>query len=238
MTTKIKIGIVGATGYTGVELLRLLSSHPNAEVTAVTSRSEAGIAVADYFPSLRGIYDLTFQTPEEAGLDLVEVAPNAKPPVAKLMDYGKYKYEAAQKARDARRNQANTQLKEIRFRLKIDDHDFGVKKGHVERFLSAGDKVKVMIMFRGREQSRPEAGVRLLQRLAEEIGDLATVESMPRQDGRNMTMVLAPTKRKADALTEQRKRREAERAERRGKRAERASKDQARVAADKADEQD
>ena len=80
---------------------------------------------------------------EEAGLDLVEVAPNAKPPVAKLMDYGKYKYEAAQKARDARRNQANTQLKEIRFRLKIDDHDFGVKKGHVERFLSAGDKVKV-----------------------------------------------------------------------------------------------
>lgn len=175
---------------------------------------------------------------EEAGLDLVEVAPDAKPPVAKLMDYGKYKYEAAQKARDARRNQANTQLKEIRFRLKIDDHDFGVKKGHVERFLSAGDKVKVMIMFRGREQSRPEAGVRLLQRLAEEIGDLATVESMPRQDGRNMTMVLAPTKRKADALTEQRKRREAERAERRGKRAERASKDQARVAADKADEQD
>ena len=172
------------------------------------------------------------------GLDLGEFAPNAKPPVAKLMDYGKYKYEAAQKARDARRNQANTQLKEIRFRLKIDDHDFGVKKGHVERFLSAGDKVKVMIMFRGREQSRPEAGVRLLQRLAEEIGDLATVESMPRQDGRNMTMVLAPTKRKADALTEQRKRREAERAERRGKRAERASKDQARVAADKADEQD
>lgn len=175
---------------------------------------------------------------EDAELDLVEVAPNAKPPVCKLMDYGKYKYEAAQKARDARRNQANTQLKEIRFRLKIDDHDFGVKKGHVERFLSAGDKVKVMIMFRGREQSRPEAGVRLLQRLAEEIGDLATVESMPRQDGRNMTMVLAPTKRKADALTEQRKRREAERAERRGKRAERASKDQARVAADKAAEQD
>ena len=95
---------------------------------------------------------------EEAGLDLVEVAPDAKPPVAKLMDYGKYKYEAAQKARDARRNQANTQLKEIRFRLKIDDHDFSVKKGHVERFLSAGDKVKVMIRFRGREQSRPEAG--------------------------------------------------------------------------------
>ena len=162
---------------------------------------------------------------EEAGLDLVEVAPDAKPPVAKLMDYGKYKYEAAQKARDARRNQANTQLKEIRFRLKI------------ERFLSAGDKVKVMIMFRGREQSRPEAGVRLLQRLAEEVGELATVESMPRQDGRNMTMVLAPTKRKSDAVNEQRKRREAEREERRGKRAERASKDQARVASQEADAQ-
>lgn len=165
---------------------------------------------------------------EEAGLDLVEVAPDAKPPVAKLMDYGKYKYEAAQKARDARRNQANTQLKEIRFRLKIDDHDFGVKKGHVIRFLEAGDKVKVMIMFRGREQSRPEAGVRLLQRLADEVGELATVESMPRQDGRNMTMVLAPTKRKADALTEQRKRREAERSERREKRSERAARDEAR----------
>jgi translation initiation factor IF-3 len=174
---------------------------------------------------------------EEAGLDLVEVAPDAKPPVAKLMDYGKYKYEAAQKARDARRNQANTQLKEIRFRLKIDDHDFSVKKGHVERFLSAGDKVKVMIMFRGREQSRPEAGVRLLQRLAEEVGELATVESMPRQDGRNMTMVLAPTKRKSDAVNEQRKRREAEREERRGKRAERASKDQARAASQEADAQ-
>ena len=174
---------------------------------------------------------------EEAGLDLVEVAPDAKPPVAKLMDYGKYKYEAAQKARDARRNQANTQLKEIRFRLKIDDHDFSVKKGHVERFLSAGDKVKVMIMFRGREQSRPEAGVRLLQRLAEEVGELAIVESMPRQDGRNMTMVLAPTKRKSDAVNEQRKRREAEREERRGKRAERASKEQARAASQEADAQ-
>jgi translation initiation factor IF-3 len=167
---------------------------------------------------------------EEAGLDLVEVAPDAKPPVARLMDYGKYRYEAAQKARDARRNQANTQLKEIRFRLKIDDHDFAVKKGHVERFLGQGDKVKVMIMFRGREQSRPEAGVRLLQRLAEEVSELGTVESMPRQDGRNMTMVLAPTRRKADAVNEQRKRREAERAARRGKQAERSSRDQARGA--------
>ena len=132
----------------------------------------------------------------EAGLDLVEVAPTAKPPVCKLMDYGKFKYEAAQKARNARRNQANSQLKEIRFRLKIDDHDYETKKGHVVRFLEGGDKVKVMIMFRGREQSRPELGVKLLERLAEDVTEMATVESMPRQDGRNMTMVLAPTKRK------------------------------------------
>lgn len=161
---------------------------------------------------------------EEAGLDLVEVAPNARPPVAKLMDYGKYKYEAAQKAREARRNQANTVLKEIRFRLKIDDHDYETKKGHVERFLNGGDKVKVMIMFRGREQSRPEMGIRLLERLAEDIGDLGVVESAPRQDGRNMTMVLAPTRKKSDAKHEQRKRREAERQAKRDRQAERSAK--------------
>lgn len=169
---------------------------------------------------------------EESGLDLVEVAPEARPPVAKLMDYGKYKYEAAQKARDARRNQANTQLKEIRFRLKIDDNDFRVKKGHVERFLAQGDKVKVMIMFRGREQSRPEAGIRLLQRLAEEVGDSAIVESLPTQDGRNMTMVLAPTRKKADAMTEQRARRQEQREARRSKHEERAQRIAQRKAAD------
>ena len=141
----------------------------------------------------------------EAGLDLVEVAPNARPPVAKLMDYGKYRYEADQKAREARRKQAHTQLKEIRFRLKIDTHDYETKKNHVERFLKAGDKVKVMIMFRGREQSRPQAGVRLLEQLAEEVAELGHVESSPRQDGRNMTMVIAPNTSKADV---QRKRRQ------------------------------
>ncbi|WP_255371991.1 translation initiation factor IF-3, partial [Cellulosimicrobium sp. CUA-896] len=143
---------------------------------------------------------------QDADLDLVEVAPDARPPVAKLMDFGKFKYESDMKAREARRNQANTVLKEIRFRLKIDPHDYGTKKGHVERFLAAGDKVKVMIMFRGREQSRPEMGVRLLQRLAEDVAELGFVESMPKQDGRNMTMVLGPVKKKADAKSEQRKR--------------------------------
>ncbi|MFV0253169.1 MAG: translation initiation factor IF-3 [Beutenbergiaceae bacterium] len=142
----------------------------------------------------------------EADLDLVEVAPDARPPVAKLMDYGKFKYESDMKARDARRNQANTVLKEIRFRLKIDPHDYGTKKGHVERFLKGGDKVKVMIMFRGREQSRPEMGMRLLQRLAEDVAELGHVESTPRLDGRNMTMVLGPNKKKSEAQREQRRR--------------------------------
>ncbi|WP_245862549.1 translation initiation factor IF-3 [Phycicoccus duodecadis] len=144
----------------------------------------------------------------EADLDLVEVAPMAKPPVAKLMDFGKYKYEAAMKAREARKNQVNTVIKEIKLRPKIDPHDYGTKKGHVVRFLGGGDKVKVTIMFRGREQSRPELGFRLLQRLAEDVIELGTVESAPKQDGRNMVMVLAPTKKKAQAMAEQRKRRD------------------------------
>lgn len=148
----------------------------------------------------------------EADLDLVEVAPMAKPPVAKLMDFGKYKYEAALKAREARRNQVNTVIKEIKLRPKIDPHDYGTKKGHVERFLNAGDKVKVTIMFRGREQSRPELGFRLLQRLAEDIAELGYVESAPKQDGRNMIMVLGPTKKKAEAKAAQRRQKEDRRA--------------------------
>ncbi|MGV8965488.1 MAG: translation initiation factor IF-3 [Cellulomonas sp.] len=142
---------------------------------------------------------------QEADLDLVEVAPDARPPVCKLMDFGKFKYEADMKAREARRNQTNTVLKEIRFRLKIDPHDYGTKKGHVERFLKAGDKVKVMIMFRGREQSRPEMGMRLLHRLADDVVELGFIESSPKQDGRNMIMVLGPTKKKADQKQELRR---------------------------------
>ena len=140
---------------------------------------------------------------QEADLDLVEVAPMARPPVAKLMDYGKFKYESAQKAREARRHQTQTIIKEMKLRPKIDPHDYETKKGHVERFLRPGDKVKVTIMFRGREQSRPELGYRLLQRLAEDIGDLGFVESTPKQDGRNMMMVIGPTKKKAEAKAEQ-----------------------------------
>ena len=130
----------------------------------------------------------------EADLDLVEVAPQARPPVCKLMDFGKYKYESAQKARESRRNQQLTVIKEQKLRPKIDQHDYETKKGHVSRFLAAGNKVKVTIMFRGREQSRPELGFRLLQKLADDVTELGFVESSPKQDGRNMIMVLAPHK--------------------------------------------
>jgi translation initiation factor IF-3 len=132
------------------------------------------------------------QLAADVDLDLVEVAPMARPPVCKLMDFGKYKYESALKAREARRNQQQTINKEMKLRPKIDPHDYETKKGHIVRFLKAGNKVKVTIMFRGREQSRPELGFRLLRKLSEEIADLGFVEAAPKQDGRNMIMVLAP----------------------------------------------
>ncbi|HEU4427048.1 MAG TPA: translation initiation factor IF-3 [Pilimelia sp.] len=132
------------------------------------------------------------QLAADVDLDLVEVAPMARPPVCKLMDFGKFKYESDIKAREARRNQQQTVIKEMKLRPKIDPHDYETKKGHVVRFLKAGDKVKVTIMFRGREQSRPELGYRLLRRLESEISDLGYVEAAPKQDGRNMIMVLAP----------------------------------------------
>ena len=141
----------------------------------------------------------------ESDLDLVEVAPTAKPPVCKLMDFGKYKYEAAVKAREARKNQTNTVLKEIRFRLKIDKHDYETKRGHALRFLGAGDKVKAMIQFRGREQQRPEMGIRLLQKFAEDVAEVGIIESSPRIDGRNMVMVIGPLKNKAEAKAEARR---------------------------------
>ena len=152
---------------------------------------------------------------QEAELDLVEVAPNSKPPVVKIMDYGKFKYEAAQKAKEARRNQANTVLKEVRFRLKIDAHDYETKRKRAEGFLQSGDKVKAMILFRGREQSRPDQGVRLLRRFAEEVAEYGTVESNPTIDGRNMVMVIAPLKNKSEAKAEQNARRAEEKASRR-----------------------
>ncbi|OLT38380.1 translation initiation factor IF-3 [Kytococcus sedentarius] len=166
----------------------------------------------------------------EADLDLVEVAPMAKPPVAKLMDYGKFKYENAMKDRESRKKQVNTVIKEIKLRPKIDQHDYETKKGHVERFLAAGDKVKVTIMFRGREQSKPELGFRLLQRLAEDVTELGVVESKPKQDGRNMTMVFGSTRNKAQAQAARRKEQEQKKRERKGPESEAPEQDAAETA--------
>ena len=131
---------------------------------------------------------------QEADLDLVEVAAEAKPPVTRLLDYSKYKYEQEQKQKQARKHQQQVNIREIKLRPKIADHDYNTKKGHVERFLRHGDKVKVTIMFRGREQAHPERGRALLERLFEDLGAIATIESQPLQEGRNMSMLVAPTR--------------------------------------------
>ncbi len=130
----------------------------------------------------------------ERELDLVEVAPQARPPVCRVLDYSKYKYEQAQKQKQARKHQQSIVVREIKFRPKIAEHDYATKKGHVERFLRHKDKVKVTIMFRGREVTHPERGEAILNRLAEELSELATVDQRPTQDGRNMTMMLGPSK--------------------------------------------
>jgi translation initiation factor IF-3 len=131
---------------------------------------------------------------QERDLDLVEVAPEAKPPVCRVLDYSKYKYEQEQKAKQARKHQQQINVREIKLRPKIADNDYETKKGHVERFLKQQDKVKVTIMFRGREQAHPERGQRLLERLFGDLGELATIEQEPEREGRNMTMLLAPTR--------------------------------------------
>jgi translation initiation factor IF-3 len=140
---------------------------------------------------------------QERDLDLVEVAPEAKPPVCRVLDYSKYKYEQAQKVKQARKHQQQITIREIKFRPKIAQHDYDTKKHHVERFLRHKDKVKITIMFRGREVTHPERGVMILDRLAEELAELGVVEQRPTQDGRNMTMMLGPSKAvlagKADA---------------------------------------
>jgi translation initiation factor IF-3 len=131
---------------------------------------------------------------QERDLDLVEVAPEARPPVCRVLDYSKYKYEQAQKQKAARKHQQQITIREIKFRPKIAQNDYDTKKGHVRRFLLGKDRVKVTIMFRGREVTHPERGTALLDRLAEELGDVAVIEQTPLQDGRNMTMMLGPSK--------------------------------------------
>jgi translation initiation factor IF-3 len=131
---------------------------------------------------------------QERDLDLVEVAPDARPPVCRVLDYSKYKYEQAQKQKAARKHQQQITIREIKFRPKIAQNDYDTKKGHVTRFLKGKDKVKITIMFRGREVTHPERGTALLERLAGELSDIAVIEQAPVQDGRNMTMLLAPSK--------------------------------------------
>jgi translation initiation factor IF-3 len=131
---------------------------------------------------------------QELDLDLVEVAPQATPPVCRIMDYGKFKYERDVRQKEARRKQSRSGLKEIKFRPKIDPHDYATKKGHVVRFLKGGNKVKVTIMFRGREMAHTQLGRKILDRLVADLGEAIVVESMPKQEGRNMIMVISPNK--------------------------------------------
>ena len=151
---------------------------------------------------------------ERLDLDLVEVAPNSDPPVVRLMDYGKYKYQKEQDRKAARKKQVNINVREIKLRPKIGDHDFNTKRGHVERFLRGGDKVKVTIMFRGREVQHPELGERLLRRLAGDLEDLGRIESQPNLDGRNMVMVMTPRKEHKEAQPSQQASQSGERRER------------------------
>ncbi|MSZ62905.1 MAG: translation initiation factor IF-3 [Actinobacteria bacterium] len=153
--------------------------------------------------------DTALKMADEVGLDLVEIAPDATPPVCKIMDFGKYKYEVAQKAREARQNQTHIVVKEVRLTPKIETHDYETKRAQVEKFLKGGDKVKVTMKFRGREQTRPELGYKMLQRLAEDVAEVAFIEFAPKQEGRNMTMVLGPTKKKTEAVAEQKAARKA-----------------------------
>jgi translation initiation factor IF-3 len=147
---------------------------------------------------------------KELDLDLVEVAPQAAPPVCRIMDYGKFKYERDLRQKEARRKQSRSGLKEIKFRPKIDPHDYATKKGHVERFLRGGNKVKVTIMFRGREMAHTQLGRKILDRLVGDLGEAIVVESMPKQEGRNMIMVISPNKAYQEAQARAAARAEAE----------------------------
>ncbi len=170
----------------------------NDEITATRCRL---IGVDGSQLGLFGIRDAQ-RVADEQGLDLVEIAPNADPPVCRVMDYGKFKYQQAMKAKQARKNQSRVEVKEMKFRPKIDVGDYETKKGHVLRFLKKGARVKVTIMFRGREMAHPEQGLNVLERLAEDLKPYATVESQPKLEGRNMLMLLAPIKSAFDEKPE------------------------------------
>lgn len=162
----------------------------NGEISARTCRL---IGVDGSQLGLFGVRD-ALRIAEEQNMDLVEIAPNAEPPVCKVMDYSKYKYDQARKAKQARKNQAKIEVKEMKFRPKIDKGDYETKKNHVLRFLKKGARVKVTIMFRGREMAHPEQGLMVLEKLADELKPFATVDSQPKMEGRNMHMLLSPIK--------------------------------------------
>jgi translation initiation factor IF-3 len=154
-----------------------------------------------------GIVELSkaLKSAKDAEMDLVQIVDNAKPPVVKILNYSKFRYEKTHKARSQKRNQTNTEVKEIRFRLKIESHDYEIKLKKVIRFLETGDKVKVGIMFRGRELAHPERGAALLQQIADKAKDIATIETPPVPEGRNMSMVLAPLAKKLASVSQQRR---------------------------------
>ena len=147
-----------------------------------------------------GIFDVrdALRKADDQGYDLVEIAPQASPPVCKIMDYGKFRYEQSMKAKAARKHQQKIEVKEMKFRPKVDTHDYNTKKRHILRFLDSGAKVKVTIMFRGREMAHPELGLNILVRLAEELEDLAVIENQPKLEGRNMHMLISPLKKKPE----------------------------------------
>ncbi len=178
----------------------------SAEVNAIATNDTTRINDRIRAPRLRlvsvdgsqlGIFNTedAMRIADDQGLDLVEVAPNADPPVARVMDYSKWKYEEDIKAKKARKNQTTVQVKEIKFRPKIDVHDYTTKKKHVIRFIESGAKVKVTIMFRGREMVHAERGLQILERLAEDIRDIAHIENEPKLEGRNMFMLISPSKK-------------------------------------------
>jgi translation initiation factor IF-3 len=175
-------------------------SPPERDTTRINERIRVSeVRLIDEEGNQVGIVptEQAMQLATEKDLDLVEVAPDARPPVTRLLDYSKYRYEQEQKAKAARKHQQQINVREIKLRPKIAVHDYETKKGHVERFLRQQDKVKVTIMFRGREQAHPERGRMLLRRLYEDIEDLAVIEQEPLQEGRNMSMLLAPQRAKA-----------------------------------------
>lgn len=157
-----------------------------------------------------GVYMVSqaLRVAEQEGLDLVEIAPNAEPPVCRIMDYGKYKYEQAIKAKQARKNQSRIETKEMKFRPKIDVGDYTTKKKHIMRFLEEGSKVKITIMFRGREMAHPEIGLQILERLSEDLKDIAAIEQQPKMEGRNMHMMISPLSAAARKKIENEKKQE------------------------------